>query len=308
MDHEDSVRLAIEEGKRSKDEGGRARVSVGVFGGTGLYQMEGLSNVREVKRTTPFGDPSDVITIGELDGTAIAFLPRHGRGHRLMPSEIPVKANVYAMKELGVERLISVSAVGSLREEIAPLDLVVPDQLIDRTHLRDNTFFGDGLVAHVGIGDPFCEQLSELVASAADDTGAKVHRGGTYVVTEGPAFSTRAESNLYRSWGASVIGMTALPEAKLAREAEMCFTVLATSTDYDVWHEVHADVTVDAILEKVRKNVSVSRQVLRALVSKLRVPRHCNCGSALASALATAPEFVPKETLERLGPIVSKYR
>ena len=284
------------------------QVSVGVFGGTGLYQMEGLSNVREVELTTPFGDPSDAITIGELDGTAIAFLPRHGRGHRLMPSEIPVKANVYAMKELGVERLISVSAVGSLREEIAPLDLVVPDQLIDRTRLRDNTFFGDGLVAHVSIGDPFCEQLSELVASAADDTEAKVHRGGTYVVMEGPAFSTRAESNLYRSWGASVIGMTALPEAKLAREAEMCFTVLATSTDYDVWHEVHADVTVDMILEHVQKNVGVSRRVLRGLVPKLRVPRDCHCGSALASALVTAPEFVPKETLERLGPIVSKYR
>ena len=184
----------------------------------------------------------------------------------------------------------------------------MPDQLIDRTRLRDNTFFGGGLVAHVSIGDPFCAQLSELVASAADETRAKVHRGGTYVVMEGPAFSTRAESSLYRSWGASVIGMTALPEAKLAREAEMCFTVLATSTDYDVWHEVHADVTVDVILENVQKNVGVSRQVLRGLVPKLRVPRHCDCGSALASALVTAPELVPKETLERLGPIVSKYR
>ena len=284
------------------------QVRVGVFGGTGLYQLEGLSNVREVALTTPFGDPSDAITIGELDGTAIAFLPRHGRGHRLMPSAIPVKANVYAMKELGVERLISVSAVGSLREDIAPLDLVVPDQLIDRTRLRDNTFFGGGLVAHVAFGDPFCAQLSELVAAAADDTEATVHRGGTYVVIEGPAFSTRAESRLYRSWGASVIGMTALPEAKLAREAEMCFTVLATSTDYDAWHEVHADVTVDVILEHVRKNVGVSRQVLRGLVPKLQVPRHCDCGSALASALVTAPEFVPKETLERLGPLVSKYR
>ena len=284
------------------------QVSIGVFGGTGLYQMEGLSDVREIELKTPFGDPSDAITIGELDGTAIAFLPRHGRGHRLTPSEIPVRANVYAMKELGVERLISVSAVGSLREEIAPLDLVVPDQLIDRTRLRDNTFFGGGLVAHVSIGDPFCAQLSELVASAADDTGAKVHRGGTYVVMEGPAFSTRAESSLYRSWGASVIGMTALPEAKLAREAEMCFTVLATSTDYDVWHAVHADVTVDVLLENVQKNVGVSRQVLRGLIPKLRVPRHCDCGSALASALVTAPELVPKETLERLGLLVSKYR
>ncbi|MCH8199912.1 MAG: S-methyl-5'-thioadenosine phosphorylase [Chloroflexi bacterium] len=284
------------------------QVRVGVFGGTGLYQMEGLSNVREVELTTPFGDPSDAITIGELDGTAIAFLPRHGRGHRLTPTEIPVKANVYAMKELGVERLISVSAVGSLREDIAPLDLVVPDQLIDRTRLRENTFFGRGLVAHVAMGAPFCPQLSALVASAADDTGATVHRGGTYVVMEGPAFSTRAESELYRSWGASVIGMTALPEAKLAREAEMCFTVLATSTDYDVWHEAHADVTVGVILENLQKNVGVSRQVLHGLVSKLRVPRHCDCGSALASALVTAPGLVPKETLEWLGPIVSKYR
>ena len=282
-------------------------IRVGVLGGTGLYEMEGLTNVRELQVTTPYGDPSDAITVGELDGVGIAFIPRHGRGHRLLPSEIPVRANIYALKELGVERLLSVSAVGSLKEEIEPLDLVVPDQLIDRTRSRPNTFFGDGLVAHVPLGDPFCPQLSELLADAADDTEAKVHHGGTYLVMEGPAFSTRAESNLYRSWGAGVIGMTALPEAKLAREAEMCFAVLATATDYDAWHEVHDDVTVDVILANLAKNVAVSQRALRKLLPRIPAHRDCACESALATALVTAKELVPAETLSRLGPIVSRY-
>jgi 5'-methylthioadenosine phosphorylase len=280
---------------------------VGVIGGTGLYEMDGLVDVREVAIETPFGDPSDVITVGVLDGTGIAFLPRHGRGHRFLPSEIPVRANIHAMKQLGVERLISISAVGSLQEHVAPLDMIVPDQLIDRTRLREHTFFGDGLVGHIAFGDPFCPVLSDLLATAADDTGAKVHRGGTYVVMEGPAFSTRAESELYRSWGASIIGMTALPEAKLAREAEMCYTVLGMATDYDVWHATHDDVSVDMILQNLSKNVAVSKQALRRLIPRLHIPRACVCESALATALVTPRDLVPPATLERLGPIVSRY-
>ncbi len=282
-------------------------VRIGVLGGTGLYEMEELTNVREVAVPTPYGDPSDVITVGELNSIEVAFLPRHGRGHRISPTEIPVRANIHALKQLGVERLVSVSAVGSLREEIAPLDLVVPDQLIDRTRQRDSTFFGEGLVAHVAFGDPFCPELTELLGTSAGDTDATVHEGGTYVVMEGPAFSTRAESEMYRSWGADVIGMTALPEAKLAREAEMCFAVLATATDYDSWHEEHDDVTVDVILANLQRNVRTSQHALRRLIPRLTGARRCACQSALKSALVTSQELVPKETIEKLGPIISKY-
>ena len=270
-------------------------VKIGVLGGTGLYQMDGLTSLREIELTTPFGDPSDTITIGDLEGVEVAFLPRHGRGHRILPSEIPVRANIYALKMLGVERLLSVSAVGSLKQEIAPLDMVVPDQIIDRTRLRPSTFFGDGLVAHVAYGDPFCPELSDLLATAADDTEAKIHRGGTYLVMEGPAFSTRAESKLYQSWGASIIGMTASPEAKLAREAEMCFAVLATATDYHPWHESHADVTVEMVLATLAKNVATSQTALRKLVPRVPEQRQCDCGAALATALVTARELVPEE-------------
>jgi 5'-methylthioadenosine phosphorylase len=282
-------------------------VKIGVLGGTGLYQMDGLTNLREVAITTPYGNPSDVITIGELEGAEVAFLPRHGRGHRILPSEIPARANIYALKTLGVERLLSVSAVGSLKQQIAPLDMVVPDQIIDRTRLRPSTFFGDGLVGHVAYGEPFCPVLSDLLATAADDTEANVHRGGTYLVMEGPAFSTRAESRLYQSWGASIIGMTASPEAKLAREAEMCFAVLATATDYDAWHESHADVTVEMVLSNLAKNATTSQAALRKLMPRVPEQRTCDCGSALATALVTAKELVPEETLQRLGPLVSKY-
>ena len=279
------------------------QVKIGVLGGTGLYDMEGLGNIREVSLTTPYGNPSDTITIGELEGVEVAFLPRHGRGHRLLPSEIPARANIHALKQLGVERLISVSAVGSLE----PLHMVVPDQLIDRTKGRPSTFFGDGLVAHVAFGDPFCPELSPLLAGAADDTQATVHRGGTYLVMEGPAFSTKAESKLYQSWGASVIGMTALPEAKLAREAEMCYAVLATATDYDAWHEVHEQVTVEMVLANLAKNVRTSQQALRKLLPRLREQRRCDCWSALGNALVTAKELVPQTTIDRLGPLVTKY-
>ncbi len=278
---------------------------VGVIGGTGLYEMEGLSNVREVVIDTPYGRPSDAFTLGEIDDVSVAFLPRHGRGHRVLPTEIPVHANIHAMKQLGVERLISISAVGSLREDIAPLDVVVPDQLIDRTRQRVSTFFGNGLVAHVGFGDPFCPDLRATLADAIG--GARVHREGTYVVMEGPAFSTKAESRLYRSWGASIIGMTALPEAKLAREAEMCYAILAMATDYDVWHETESHVNVDLVLENLRKNAEVSRAAIKRLIPALAAERTCSCGDALAAALVTPAALVPEETLACLGPIISKY-
>ena len=282
-------------------------VKVGVFGGTGLYSMDGLAGLREVAVATPFGDPSAVVTVGELDGVRVAFIPRHGRGHRILPSEIPARANVYAMKLLGVERLISISAVGSLRDYIEPLHMVVPDQIIDRTQARPNTFFGEGLAAHIAFGVPFCPELSGMLAEAAAGTGATVHRDGTYLVMEGPAFSTRAESQMYRGWGADVIGMTALPEAKLAREAEMCFAVLATATDYDAWHETHADVTVDVVLDNLRQNAARSEMALRHLIPRLADMGVCACQSALSNAIVTRQELAPKETLERLGPLVTKY-
>ena len=280
---------------------------VAVIGGSGLYQMVGLEQVQEVAIDTPFGDPSDAITIGELSGQPVAFLPRHGRGHRLSPSEIPVRANIYALKLLGVERIISISAVGSLREEIAPMDMVVPSQVIDRTRMRQNTFFGDGLVAHVAFADPFCPELSGLLAAAAKDAGAKVHGEGTYVAMEGPAFSTRAESELYRSWGSSVIGMTALPEAKLAREAEMCYATLACVTDYDVWHGSEEDVSVEVVLANLRHNAATSQEALRRLLPRLGADRGCGCADALANAIITERSTIPAGTRQRLAAIVDKH-
>jgi 5'-methylthioadenosine phosphorylase len=281
-------------------------VSVAVIGGSGFYQMEGLSDIDSVKMSTPFGDPSDAITLGTLDGVRVAFLPRHGIGHRLSPSELPVRANIWALKALGVEHLISFSAVGSLREELAPLHLVIPHQIIDRTKSRPSTFFGDGLVVHVGFADPFCPNLAATLYESAAGAGATVHRGGTYVVMEGPQFSTRAESNLYRSWGADLIGMTALPEAKLAREAEMCYAAVACVTDYDCWHEAEADVTVDMVVATLLKNVETSKQLVRRAVSGLP-PRDCACPNALQSAFITAPEFVPEQVKRDLAPIIGKY-
>src|SRR5437870_418860 len=239
--------------------------------------MEGLTDVQKLRIDTPFGPPSDFIMLGNLDGERVAFLPRHGIGHRLLPSDVPARANIYALKTLGVEFLISVSAVGSLREDIEPLHMVVPDQLIDRTRGRPSTFFGEGLVAHVSFADPFCQELTGLLASTTRQAGAEVHRGGTYVVIEGPAFSTRAESNLYRSWGADVIGMTALPEAKLAREAEMCYAILACATDYDCWHDTHEDVTADMIVANLMKNVGVSGEAVRLALGRLPADRRCGC-------------------------------
>jgi len=281
-------------------------VSIGVIGGTGLYDMD-LEHVREISVSTPYGEPSDVITIGELGGTTVAFLPRHGRGHRITPSEVPARANIYALKQLGVQRLISVSAVGSLKEEIEPLHIVIPDQIIDRTRLRESTFFGDGLVVHVQFADPFCPELSDLLFAAIDDQETTVHRGGALVVIEGPAFSTRAESHLYRSWDASIIGMTALPEAKLAREAEMCYAALTSATDYDVWHNTQEDVSVEVVIGNLQKNAAKSREALRRLIPQLATPARCDCNEALRSSIVTAKEHVPQATLDRLGPLVAKY-
>ena len=281
--------------------------SVAVIGGSGLYDFDALTDLKEVKPDTPFGQPSDIITIGTLDGVKVAFLPRHGRGHRINPTNIPVRANIFALKVLGVEHVISVSAVGSLKEDVCPLDLVVPDQLIDRTRQRHSTFFDENLVVHLSFADPFCPNLSNILVDAGRKEGARVHHGGTYVVMEGPAFSTRAESFMYRSWGASIIGMTALPEAKLAREAEMCYATVACATDYDCWHETEEQVTVDMVIANLLKNVSTSKSILRRVIPSLEERRTCMCGSALENSIITAKEIIPEKTKEALFPLISKY-
>ena len=284
-----------------------SQAKIGVIGGSGLYQMEGMTDIDELRVETPFGDPSDAITLGTLGDTRVAFLPRHGRGHRILPTELPVRANIYALKSLGVEWIISVSAVGSLKEEIRPLDLVIPDQLIDRTRGRINTFFGSGLVAHVGFADPFCPVLSDLLYQTATEQRVTVHKGGTYVVMEGPHFSTRAESNLYRSWGASVIGMTALPEAKLAREAEICYATVACATDYDCWHETEEDVTIDIVIANLLKNIAVSKAILRNVAERIPPQRDCLCATALANGIITARELIPEQTKRELALLIGKY-
>jgi 5'-methylthioadenosine phosphorylase len=283
------------------------RVRAAVIGGSGFYQMEGLLDAKTVTVDTPFGPTSDPITVGSLDGQAVAFLPRHGVGHRLLPSEIPARANFWALKSLGVEFAISVSAVGSLREDIEPLHMVVPNQLIDRTRGRTSTFFGDGMVVHIGFADPFCDDLRHRLAQATRESDGVVHDGGVYVVMEGPAFSTRAESNLYRSWGADVIGMTALPEAKLAREAEICFAVLACATDYDCWHDTHADVTAEMIVANLVQNVELSRRAVRGVLGRLPEKRECLCASALENGFVTSLDIVPENTKQKLAPIIGKY-
>jgi 5'-methylthioadenosine phosphorylase len=283
------------------------RVRIAVIGGTGFYQMDGLTDVTEVPIDTPFGAPSDHIRIGTLQERRVAFLARHGRGHRYSPSEINMRANIYALKTLGVDWVISISAVGSLREEIRPRDFVIPDQLYDHTRIRKNTFFGEGIVAHVGMADPFCGDLRVQLADAAEETGIAVHRQGTYLCMEGPQFSTKAESNTYRSWGCSVIGMTVATEAKLAREAEMCYAAIACSTDYDCWHEEHDSVSVDMIIDNLHANVDHAKDVLRKVVPSIPLEHTCHCHSSLSSAILTSREAVPPETIERLGPLVSKY-
>jgi len=284
-----------------------ARAQVAVIGGTGFYQIEGLTDLEEARISTPFGDPSDAIAIGTLEGVRVAFLPRHGVGHRLLPSEVPARANIYALKLLGVERIISVSAVGSLREDIKPLHLVVPDQLMDRTRGRPSTFFGGGLVAHVAFADPFCPVLWEALFLGAQEAGAIVHAGGNSLVIEGPSFSSRAESLLYRSWGADLIGMTALPEAKLAREAEICYAILACVADYDCWHDEYASVNTALVLSNLNRNVETAKKVVRLALRNLPATRDCACADALQNAIATAPEHVPPELKQKLEPIIGRY-
>lgn len=281
-------------------------VQLAVIGGSGFYQMDGLSAIEQVRLSTPFGEPSDAITVGELDGVRIAFLPRHGAGHRLTPSELPVRANIWALKSLGVEYVISVSAVGSLREEIAPLHLVIPDQLIDRTHGRPSTFFGRGAVAHVAFAEPYCPNLRRTLYTRAVDAGATAHDGGTYVVMEGPAFSTRAESELHRSWGADLIGMTALPEAKLAREAEICYAAIACVTDYDCWHASEESVTVELVVQNLLKNVEMAKRIVRATAARLP-DRSCPCPFALQDAIMTDRALIPAEVKRDLAPIAGRY-
>lgn len=286
-------------------------VRIGIIGGSGLYQMPELKDVEEVSVETPFGSPSDAFIVGTLEGERVAFLPRHGRGHKLLPTELPFRANIYAMKLLGVERILSASAVGSLQERYAPLDMVIPDQFFDRTRARahESTFFGEGIVGHITFAHPVCGELGDVLEESCGAAEVRVHRGGTYICMEGPAFSTKAESNVYRSWGMDVIGMTNLQEAKLAREAEICYATLALVTDYDCWHEEHDAVSVETVVEYLNKNVRNAQVIMREAVSRLAAAeRGCACGSALKSAIFTAPELWPEATTERLDAVIKKYR
>ncbi|HNT75840.1 MAG TPA: S-methyl-5'-thioadenosine phosphorylase [Anaerolineae bacterium] len=277
-------------------------VRIGVIGGSGLYQMEGLAHLREVCLSTPFGDPSDVIFIGDVEGVPVAFLPRHGRGHIHNPTEVPYRANIFALKQLGVQQLISVSACGSLREHLHPGEIVVPDQLFDFTKRRNSSFFETGWVAHVSVAEPFCNDLSALLADAISAAGGVAHRGGTFITIEGPRFSTKGESYVYRSWGMDIIGMTASPEAFLAREAGMCYAVMAHITDYDVWHESAEAVTVEMVVQRLNKNVHLAQETLRRLARRLAArDLTCACSQALADALITAPDRIPPETRARLN-------
>ena len=283
-------------------------VKVGIIGGSGFYQMDGLNELRKIEVETPFGLPSHAVVVGKIDGQSVAFLPRHGVGHPLLPSEINVRANIYALKSLGVEWLIGVSAVGSLREEIEPRHFVIPDQLYDHTKNRTSTFFGDGIVAHVGFADPFCPILGQCIYQSAKRVGATIHSGGTYICMEGPAFSTLAESNLYRKFGFDVIGMTAAPEAKLAREAEMSYAVLACSTDYDCWHEDHETVTTEMIIENLLANVETAKQIVRSAIQNLPLDRSPSPAyKALEKSIATNPNVIPEETKQKLELLISKY-
>ena len=283
-------------------------IKIGIIGGSGFYQIEGLTDIETIDIETPFGKPSDSLISGKLDGKPVVFLPRHGVGHPLLPSDINVRANIYALKSLGVEWLISVSAVGSLRQEIEPRHFVIPDQLYDNTKNRISTFFGDGLAAHISLAHPFSEQLSGFLHEAATEVGATVHNGGTYICMEGPAFSTQAESQVYRQLGFDIIGMTAAPEAKLAREAEICYAVLACSTDYDCWHPDHDNVTTEMILDNLRSNVEISKQIVKNVVSKIPDgERDCSCSNALKYAIATQPDKISLAKRHTLKLLLDKY-
>ena len=284
-----------------------SQAEIGIIGGSGLYSMPGLTDAREVKQQTPFGDPSDAYVLGTLEGRKVAFLARHGRGHRISPTELNFRANVYGFKQLGAKRIVSMSAVGSLKEEHKPLDFVIPDQFFDRTRHRVDTFFGDGIVAHIAFADPVCPQLAQVVEAACQKAGVVGKRGGTYLNMEGPQFSTKAESNVYRSWGMDVIGMTNLQEAKLAREAEVCYVTVAMVTDYDCWHPHHDSVTVDQIVAVLVKNAENAAKVVRETVAAMPADRSCKCGSALAHAILTERDKIPAATRQKLSLILDKY-
>ncbi|MGQ9494092.1 MAG: S-methyl-5'-thioadenosine phosphorylase [Anaerolineae bacterium] len=282
---------------------------LGVIGGSGVYDIETLQDVQEVRIKTPFGDPSDVIVLGTLAGVRVAFLPRHGRGHRIMPNEVNARANVYALKSLGVQYIVSISACGSMKEEYAPRHIVIPDQIFDRTKSRPSTFFGNGLVVHISFDEPYCPVLSELVYQAVKKTGATVHKGGTFLVIEGPQFSTKAESRIYRQWGVDIIGMTALPEAKLAREAEICYAAMAHVTDYDVWHETEEPVTVAMLIENLLANAATTKQALTYLAPLVaqQKERTCKCTTALSAAIITQRDMIPETVRTQLGLLLDKY-
>lgn len=281
------------------------KVDIAIIGGSGIYDTNMLDRVRTVDMDTPFGKPSDSITIGEHGDRTICFLPRHGTGHRISPSEINSRANIFALKKLGVKRIIAASAVGSLKKELAPLDIVIPDQIYDRTRSRPSTFFEDGIVAHIGFADPFCPEMSSSIADIARSGGYSVKEGGTYVCMEGPQFSTRAESRVYQALGFDIIGMTAIPEAKLAREAEICYSMIATVTDYDVWHE--EDVTIEQVIGNAMKNEAAVKDIIVEAIEKISPEQHCMCRDALAGAITTAPGMISRETRRRLDPLIGRY-
>jgi 5'-methylthioadenosine phosphorylase len=280
---------------------------IGIIGGSGLYEMNGLEVLGEETVRTPFGDPSDRYVVGRLEGRPVAFLSRHGQGHRLMPSELNFRANIFGFKVLGAEWILSASAVGSMKEEIRPLDIVIPDQFFDRTNGRVSTFFGKGLIAHVSMADPTCKTLGDILAGCGRQVGATIHTGGTYLCIEGPQFSTRAESRIYRGWGVDVIGMTNLQEAKLAREAEICYATMALVTDYDVWHETEEDVSVEAVVKILQKNVETARAILQSAVRLVPERRTCSCAHALRDAIITPQHAIPEQVKRDLAPIVGKY-
>lgn len=284
-----------------------SKATLAIIGGSGLYHMQGLTDTEEVSIDTPFGKSSAPITIGTLEGMRVAFLARHGIGHHITPTEVPYRANIYALKSLGVEQIVSVSACGSLREDYAPGNIVIPDNLFDYTKDRARSFFGEGLVAHISVADPFCDDLSAQLESAVRETGAVTHRGGNFITIEGPRFSTKAESHTYRAWGMSIIGMTASPEAFLAREAEMCYGVMAHVTDYDVWHVSESPVTVEMVIQTLNKNTEIAQDAIRNLVKGLKKERTCACNSALSTALITSPDIVPADTRKKLSLLVGKY-
>lgn len=280
---------------------------IGIIGGSGLYQMEALKEVREVAMTTPYGRPSDRLILGKLEGVPVVFIARHGRGHTILPSEINYRANIFAMKKLGVERILSVSAVGSMKEEIAPGHVVIPDQFYDLTKGRKSTLFGEGIVAHVSLAEPICPELIEIVMEAGSRAGATLHRGGTYLCMEGPQFSTRAESHVHRSWGVAVIGMTNATEAKIAREAEICYVTIALATDYDCWHVSEEPVTVEMVMKTIHENVMLSKKMVQTAVARLDGKRSCACGEALKYAIVTPAASIPKKTKQNLKPLIGKY-